>query len=424
MIDLYLLRKHPELLTQAIQAKKQKPVDIPRLAQLDELKRTKIAQVDTLHQQRNQKNREFVQQLQQHEQTSPPLREEMNLLAEQIKQLQQEIDTLDQEIQQLLLWIPNLPAPEVPKGDETQNILVRTWGKLPTFAFDPKPHWELGALHDILDIERGSRMSGSGFPILKGKGASLQRALIQFMLDLHIQQHGYLEVAPPHLIHRAPLEATGQLPKLEEDMYHLDKEDLFLIPTAEVPLINLYREEIIEEEKLPIKLVAESACFRREAGSHGKDTRGLLRIHEFKKVELIKFVRQENSYQELEQLLQEAESVLKWLEIPYRVVLLATEEMSFASAKTYDIEVWAPGIQRWLEVSSCSNCTDFQARRANMRYKKGTEKPRFLHLLNASGVALPRLIAAILENGQQENGHIRLPSALYPYLQRFGFHEI
>ena len=267
-------------------------------------------------------------------------------------------------------------------------------------------------------------MSGSGFPILKGKGACLQRALIQFMLDLHVQEHHYLEIAPPHLVQRATLEATGQLPKLEEDMYHLEKDDLFLIPTAEVPLVNLYREEILEEECLPVKLVGETSCFRREAGAHGKDTRGLLRIHEFKKVELIKLVIQENSAEELEKMLQDAETVLQRLEIPYRVILLATGDMSFASTKTYDLEVWAPGVQRWLEVSSCSNCTDFQARRANMRYKKGKGKPKFLHLLNGSGVALPRLMVAVLENGQKEDGHIRLPSALHPYLQRYGFLEI
>lgn len=414
MIDVRFLRKETELVRLAIQQKKQKEIDIEAILDLEQKKRAKLTQVEELNHQRNQKNRQVAQSIDAG--TPPALLEEMTTLSEQIKNLNHEIQVLDEELTPQLAWIPNLPDPDVPIGNEENNQIIRTWGEPKPFPFTPKPHWDIGTRLGILDIERGGRMSGSGFPVLKGKGALLERALLNFMLSVHTEEHHYEEIAPPHLVQREALFVTGQLPKMEEDMYALKDMDSFLIPTAEVSLINFYREEIFSAEELPIKLVGASSCFRREAGAHGRDTRGLLRVHEFKKVELIQFVEPEQSDLALDKLVQEAEVILQRLQIPYRVVLLATEEMSFASAKTYDIEVWAPGLNRWLEVSSCSNCRDFQARRGNIRYKKTGEKPRLLHILNGSGVAIPRLWIALLENFQQENGDIFLPLALHPYL--------
>jgi seryl-tRNA synthetase len=305
----------------------------------------------------------------------------------------------------------------VPVGDPSKNKVVREWGKPKTFTFAAKDHVALAQQNGWLGLDRASRMSGSGFVLFQGFGARLERGLINFMLDLHTQKHGYTEMSPPFLVNRQSMITTGQLPKLEEDMYRLKDEDYFLIPTAEVPVTNIHRDEVLEEEELPKKYAAYTPCFRREAGSYGKDTKGLTRVHQFDKVELVKFTAPENSMEELESLVQNAEAVLQALELPYRVVLLASGDMSFAASKCYDLEVWSPGSAKWLEVSSCSNFKDFQARRGNIKYRsKTTKKTTLVHTLNGSGVALARIVIALMENGQDANGQISLPAALKPYL--------
>jgi seryl-tRNA synthetase len=313
--------------------------------------------------------------------------------------------------------VPNIPAPDVPVGRTgADNVEVRRWGKPPGFEFQPRAHWDIGSDLGILDFERAAKVAGSNFALFKGAGARLVRALYSFMLDLHTREHGYTEVFPPFLVNRGAMTGTGQLPKLEEDMYHLDADDLFLIPTAEVPVTNLYRDEILNHEDLPIRHTAYTACFRREAGSYGRETRGLLRVHQFDKVEMVKFVHPEKSYEELESLLACAEAVMQHLGLHYRVMKLCTGELSFSGTKCYDIEAYAPGVDRWLEVSSCSNFEDFQARRANIRFRDADGKVKFVHTLNGSGVALARLIACILETYQQEDGSVRLPACLAPYM--------
>jgi seryl-tRNA synthetase len=318
----------------------------------------------------------------------------------------------------MLLWIPNLPHPSVPIGrTEDDNQVVRVWGEKPEFNFEPVPHWDIGEALRIFDFQRGSAVAGSNFALFRGSGARLVRALIAFMLEIHTRQHGYTEVWPPSLSNRTCMTGTGQLPKLEEDMYRCDLDDFFLIPTAEVPLTNLHRDDIIDGARLPIRYTAYSPCFRREAGSYGKHTRGLNRVHQFDKVELVKFVVPETSYDELEGLVGDAEEVLQALGLHYRVNLLCTGELSFAAAKCYDLEVWSPAQNKWLEVSSCSNFEDFQARRAGIRYRPAPgEKARFVHTLNGSGVALPRTIVAILETYQTGDGRVKIPEALVPYM--------
>jgi seryl-tRNA synthetase len=332
--------------------------------------------------------------------------------------LENSLKEVDEKIKDLLLRVPNIPHASVPVGfDENSNIVIRSWGELPEFSFEPKPHWEIGELLGILDLARGAKLSGSGFYTLKGKGALLERGLINFMLDLHTKKHSYQEIWSPFVVSRACMIGTGQLPKLEEDMYLCEKDDLFLIPTAEVPVTNLHRDEILKSEELPIYYVAYTPCFRREAGSYGKDTRGILRVHQFDKVELVKLVKPEESYAELEKLVLDAEEVLQLLKIPYRVRLLCTGDLSFAAAKCYDIEAWAPGVKKYLEVSSCSNYEAFQARRIGIKFKPDPKsKPEYIHTLNGSGVALARTVVAILENFQTEKGTVILPEVLKPYL--------
>jgi seryl-tRNA synthetase len=314
------------------------------------------------------------------------------------------------------LRIPNIPHASVPVGkDAAANREVRRYGEPKTFSFAPRPHWELGARLGLFDFERGAKLAGTGFPLYTGLGARLERALIQFMLDVHTTEHGYVEVSPPFLVNTAAMTGTGQLPKMAEDMYHVQSDDLWLVPTAEVPVTNIYREELIRAP-LPIKLTAYSPCFRREAGAAGRETRGLIRVHQFDKVELVKFVEPETSYDELEKLVADAEDILRRLGLTYRVLQLCTGDLSFAAAKCYDIELWAPGQQAWLEVSSCSTFEDFQARRAQIRYRNRDGKPAFVHTLNGSGVALARLVVALLENGQEADGGVALPEALQPYL--------
>jgi seryl-tRNA synthetase len=337
-------------------------------------------------------------------------------LGEEIGRLERELGEAEGQLQAILLDVPNVTASDVPAGDESQNVVVRSWGE-PRPSAGVRPHWEIAAAHDLIVLERAAKISGSGFAVFRGSGARLVRALMSFFLDVHTREHGYEEIWPPVLVNRASMTGTGQLPKFEDDAYKVAGDELFLIPTAEVPVTNLYRDEIIEGADLPKGFCAYTPCFRREAGSAGKDTRGVLRMHQFDKVELVRYCAPEQSGVELETLLGHAESMLQRLGIPYRVKLLAAGDTGFASAKTYDLEAWAPGVGAWLEVSSCSTLTDFQARRANIRYRpaKG-EKPRFVHTLNGSGLAFPRTIACILEHYQQADGSVTVPDVLRPYL--------
>lgn len=411
MLDLKFVRQNPEKVRRAIQLKREKDC-LDRVLELDEEHRKKLAAVEKIRAARNKEN-DNVTNAKKKGEDAAPIIARMGSLSEEIKNIEIEISNITSELNEKMLWLPNIPVDEVPEGGEENNRQVRTWGTPRDFEFTPKAHWDLGKDLGILELERAARLSGSGFTMLVADGARLERALLNFMLDTH-RERGYLEVAPPVLVTRNTITNTAQLPKLEEDMYKVPKDELFLIPTAEVPLANFYQGEMIPEEKLPIHIMGATNCFRREAGAHGKDTRGLLRVHQFNKVELIHYVREEDSITALETMVNHAESILQKLLIPYRIVLLASGDMSFASAKTYDIEIWAPGVQKWLEVSSCSTCTDFQARRANIRYKSG-KKVHFVHILNGSGVATPRLLVSIMENYQTVDGHIEIPSVLQPY---------
>jgi len=339
-------------------------------------------------------------------------------LGDELKREEEELKKVEDELEFKLSLIPNIPHESVPFGvDDTENVVVKRWGDIPEFSFEPKPHWEIGEALGILDFERAGKITGSRFVVYWNEGALLERALINFMLDLHIKKHGYKEVLPPFIVNERALFGTGQLPKFKIDLFKLEEWDYYLVPTAEVPVTNLHQDEILPEEVLPLYYVAYTPCFRSEAGSYGKDVRGIIRQHQFNKVELVKFTTPETSYEELESLLLDAEEVLQLLELPYRVVVLCTGDLGFAAAKTYDIEVWAPGQNRFVEISSCSNFEDFQARRANIRYRpKGGGKPRFVHTLNGSGLAIGRTVMAILENYQQEDGSVVIPKVLRPYM--------
>ena len=390
-------------------------VDLDAVLALDRDRRNGLTEVEQLKNQRNVLSKE-IGALKKAGQDTAARQAEVRAMGDRIAELDRVVREAEEKLNNALLFMPNLPHPAVPPGrDATQNREVRRHGAPRAFDFEPKPHWELGEKLGLFDLERGARMSGAGFPLFTGRGARLERGLIQFMLDLHTTQHGYREIAPPYLCNAAAMTGTGQLPKLAEDMYHVASDDLYLIPTAEVPVTNFYREEIIRDP-LPVKLTAYSACFRREAGAAGRDTRGLIRVHQFDKVELVKFVEPETSDAELETLLADAEDVLQRLGLVYRVLELCAGDLSFASSHTYDIELWAPAQKAWLEVSSCSNFGDFQARRAGIRYRNKDGKVSFVHTLNGSGVALPRLVVAILENGQRADGSVVLPEALHPYL--------
>ncbi|WP_372370831.1 serine--tRNA ligase [Candidatus Uabimicrobium sp. HlEnr_7] len=413
MLDIKFVRKYPDKARELLKKRKYDH-RIDDLLQLDELRREKIVAVENLKQIRNQKNEEVAAAKKEGRDISEVI-SHMKETSKSIKDHDHEISEIDDKIRGILLEIPNLPQEDIPIGDESQNKLLSVHGEKSKFDFTPKAHWDLGKDLGILETERASRMSGSGFNVLVGAGARFERALINFMLDLQVEA-GYTEISPPHLVLRRTVEGSGQLPKMENDMYNTQPDDLFLIPTSEVALVNLYQNEVIPASEIPISVTAATSCYRREAGAAGKDTRGLLRVHEFKKVELVKFVEPNKSDEALETILKNAEAVLQKLNLHYRVLLLASEDMSFASSKTYDLEVWAPGVERWLEVSSCSNCKDFQARRANIRYKNQGEKPQFLHLLNGSGLAVPRLMAAIWETYQKADGRISVPEALQSYL--------
>jgi len=415
MLDLAFIREHPEIVKKAARDKNEK-VDIDEILRLDRKRRKMIVRTEDLRSRRNAASREIARMKKEGKDVST-LIEQTRDISKEIRSAEKELSEIDGKLKGLLLLVPNIAAPDVPVGKgEEKNVVVSHWGERRKFDFEPRPHWELGKVLDILDFERAAKMSGTGFALYKKEGALLERALYNFMVDLHTRQHGFLEVFPPYLVTRATMTGTGQLPKLEEDMYHLDTDDLFLIPTAEVPVTNLHRDEILFESDLPIYYVAYTACFRREAGSYGKETRGMVRVHQFNKVELVKIVKPGSSYKELESLRHCAERVLQLLGLEYRVRLLCTGDLSFAASKCYDIEAWAPGVGKWLEVSSCSNFEDFQARRMNCRYRASDGKVRFVHTLNGSGVALPRTMIALIESYQQRDGSVPIPEVLQPYM--------
>lgn len=414
MLDLRRIAENPELIAEGLRAKGA-DVSVADVLALHDERRRLVTQVEEKKNERNVISKELGRRKQAGEDITSQ-QHSMRDLAEHIRGLDQRVREIEETLSERLLVLPNVPHASVPVGaDPSANRVVRTWGQPRTFAFQPKPHWDVGQRLGIVDFERAARLSGSGFPLLLGAGARLQRALIQFMLDLHTREHGYVEVAPPYLVNPAAMTGTGQLPKLAEDMYHVPADGLYLIPTAEVPVTNLFREEILDRP-LPIRLAAHTPCFRREAGAAGKETRGLIRVHQFEKVELVKFVEPSTSYEELESLVANAEAVLQRLGLHYRVIELCTGDLSFAAAKCYDIELWAPGHGGWLEVSSCSNFEDFQARRAGIRYRAANGKPAFVHTLNGSGVALPRLLVALIENGQEADGSVVIPEALRPWI--------
>jgi seryl-tRNA synthetase len=415
MLDIKFIRENQDLVKQSLVNRNLK-IDLAGLIKVDDSRRSILSELEVLRAQRNKANDEIGALLKEKKDAKEKIAS-MKEVSAKISQLESELKVLDAQVDSLLLTIPNVPHSSVPVGDPTKNLIVRTWGEPKRLDFKPATHIDLAQNLDIIDFNRATKITGSNFILFKGFGARLERALINFMLDLHTKKHGYTEVFPPFLVNRASMTGTGQLPKLEEDMYKLKDDDLFLIPTAEVPVTNIYRDEVLEEEKLPIYYTAYTACFRREAGSYGKDTKGLIRVHEFDKVEMVKFVRPEDSYDELEKLLKDAEEVLQLLGLAYRVNALATQDLSFSASKCYDLEAYAPGIDKWLEVSSCSNFESFQARRANIRFrKKDNKKLDFVHTLNGSGVALARTVVAILENYQQKDGSVIIPEVLRPYM--------
>jgi len=386
---------------------------VDRALELDERRRELIGEVEELRALRNEKSKEIGEMKRRGEDASE-LIDRMGEVADRIDELDEDLDRVREELRELLMEVPNLPDPRVPPGGEDDFELIAEWGDRPDR--DASPHWEIGERLGILDLERGAKVAGSGFPLFRGAGARLKRALIRFMLDVHVEEHGYTEVHPPHLVNREAMTGTGQLPKFEEDAYRTEPDDLFLIPTAEVPVTNLHRDEILETDAVPVRYVAHTPCFRREAGSAGRDTRGILRVHQFDKVELVRLERPESSEEALEELTDEAEEILRRLELPYRRILLAGGDLGFSNALTYDLEVWTPGVDRWLEVSSCSSFTDFQARRAGIRFRPAPgQGPEHVHTLNGSGVALARTVVALLEHGEQADGSVVLPDALRPY---------
>lgn len=418
MLDTKLIRSEPDKVRQALINRNSDTAVLDLFLDLDEQRRKALWEVEALKAERNSVSEQIAQMKKSKLDATAEITR-MREVGSRIKQMDSEVAEIESRISDIAYNMPNIPHSSVPIGkDESDNVTVRSWGEPRTFDFEPVPHWELASSLDIIDFERGSKIAGSGFILYKGLGARLERSLFNWMLDVHTTEHGYREVFPPFLVNRRAMVGTGQLPKFDEDMYHTDKDDdLYLDPTAEVPVTNIYMDEILNASDLPQYLTAFTACFRREAGSAGKDTRGLLRVHQFNKVEMVKFVAPETSYDEHERLLANAEAILQKLNIPYRVVLLCTGDLSFCAAKCYDIEIYAPGVDQWLEVSSCSNFEDFQARRANIRYRpEPGAKPEFLHTLNGSGVALPRLVVALLETYQQSDGTIVVPEALRPYL--------
>lgn len=417
MLDIKFIRENAEIVKKGLENKRV-TLDIAGLLNLDEEKKKLTLEMETLKHRKNLLSDEIARMMLEKKPEAKTLVAEAKTLSQKIGEIEGKVGELEQKQAISLLNIPNICHNSVPVGaDSKGNQIVRTWGETTPAAFDLRNHIELAEHLGIIDFARAAKITGANFVLFIGAGARLERALYNFMLDLHTKKHGYTEVFPPFLVNRASMIGTGQLPKLEEDMYRLKDDDYFLIPTAEVPVTNIHRNDILEEKDLPRYYTAYTACFRREAGSYGKDTRGLTRVHQFDKVEMVKFVHPDKSYAELETLLQDAEEVLQLLELPYRVVMLCTGEVSFSASKCYDIEAWAAGSQTWLEVSSCSNFTDFQARRANIKYRSAsTRKLSYVHTLNGSGVALARTVIALLENNQRPDGSVRIPPALAPYM--------
>ena len=418
MLDLKFIRENPELVKKGIENKNEKN-RVDEILELDEKRRDLILKTDELKAKRNQVSQQ-VGQIKKAGQDASGIIAEMKTVSDEITMLDSQLKKVEVSLDEILMFVPNLPHSSVPVGKSAgDNVEVRQW--LPEgFSFEQNEktldHIELGKKLKILDFERGAKLSGSGFPLYLGKGATLERALINFMLDFHLQNHGYSEVMPPILVNKESMKGTGQLPKMEEDMYFIEKDGLYPIPTAEVPITNIYRNEILNEADLPIKYVGYTPCFRREAGSYGKESKGFLRVHQFNKVEMVKFVKGETSFDELEKLVNDAEDILKALKIPYRILLLCTGDLSFSASKCYDIETWSPAENRWLEASSCSNFENFQARRANIRFRnEETKKPEFVHTLNGSGLATSRLMVSLLENYQTPEGKIIVPKVLQKY---------
>ena len=416
MLSIEQIRRDPEYVRQAL-ASRGEEGSLAELLALDTRRRQAITVGDNLRSQRNDVSRRIGQARSSGEAPPADVVEEMRRVGQRIAELEQEARELDEQVHEILLGLPNLPRPNVPPGlSEEDNVEVRTWGEIPSFDFEPVPHWDLGEKLGIIDFQRGVKLSGSRFYTMSGYGAKLERATIAWMLDLHSDEHGYTELMLPIIVRREVMEGSGNLPKFADNLYHDDEDDLWLVPTAEVPITNLHRDEILPPGSLPTYYVAQTPCFRREKAAAGRDTRGIKRVHQFNKVEMYKFVEPETSDAELDRLLDDAEDVCRRLGLPYRVIQLCAGDMSFPSAQSYDIEVWAAGCQEWLEVSSCSNCTDFQARRANIRYRREAGgRPELVHTLNGSGLALPRIIIAILENYQREDGSVVVPEVLRPY---------
>lgn len=416
MLELRRIRQDPDGVRSALAKRDPALSDsIDRVLALDEERREALGAVNDLKAERNRSSK-AIGELKRKGEDATGLVEEMRRVGERIDALDEEVRATEDAIHELLLELPNTPMPDVPEGVEEDNVVVAVSGTPASFGFEPKPHWEIGEGLGVLDIGRGAVVSGSGFPVLRGAGARLQRGLINFFLDVHVQEHGYEEVRVPYLVTRESMVGTGQLPKFADESYLAERDDMWLIPTAEVPVTNLYRGELLGLDDLPLKLTAYSPCFRREAGAAGKDTRGLLRVHQFDKVELVRYEAPERSLEALEELLSEAETLLERLGLHFRRVLLASGDLGQSGAMTYDLEVWAPGVDRWLEVSSCTTFTDYQARRADIRFRRAqSEKPEFVHTLNGSALALPRVMAALLETHQRADGSVELPEVLHRY---------
>jgi len=419
MLDIKLIRENPDFVKKRLSLRDESfAYLIDEILALDKERRLIIKEIEQLKAQRNKLSKEIgILFKQGKKEEAQKLKESVSAKKERIECLEKELKEVEERFNDLMLRVPNLPAPDVPIGkDESENVEIRRWGEPKKFDFEPFPHWEIGEKLGILDFERGAKLAGSRFTVMFDQAARLERALINFMLDIHTKEHGYTEVWTPALVKPQILVGTGQLPKFEEDLYKVCDEELYLIPTAEVTLTNLHANEILKEEELPKYYTAYTPCFRKEAGTHGKDVRGILRQHQFDKVELVKIVKPEDSYKELEKLVQEAEKILQLLEIPYRVVELCTGDLGFSASKTYDIEVWIPSQNRYREISSCSNTEDFQARRAKIRYKDKNQKNRFVHTLNGSGLAVGRTLIAIMENYQKPDGNFNIPEVLKKYM--------
>ena len=413
MLSINLIRENPNVVREALDRRDEDHAPLDRIIELDERRRVILTSSETLRARRNQVSKELSKM----KEKPPEVIGEMRQVGSEIKTLETDLKELDEELDLLLLQIPNIPLQDVPSGaDESGNVLIKTVGTAPTFDFQPRPHWEIGENLGILDFARGVKISGSRFYVLKGRGARLQRALISWMVDFHQSQNGYTEIYPPFVVKREALVGSAQLPKFADNVYHDEQDDLWLVPTAEVPLTNMHRDEILDATDLPINYVAYTPCFRREKMSAGRDTRGIKRGHQFDKVEMYKYVAPEDSEEALQTMLSDAEGVAEALGLSHRVLELCAGDLGFHSAKSYDVEVWAPGCEEWLEVSSCSNCLDFQARRANIRYRpKEGARPRYVHTLNGSGLGLPRVLIAVLETYQQADGSVRIPEVLQSY---------